>query len=210
MAHLLIVDNDERIVELTSWFLERSGHRVDTALTYAAARERIAAGLPDLMLADLDLGEEQGREELPRLSADGLLPRTIVVSGFLDADLERELLRIPGVLGSLTKPVDLASLEELIDESLSASLEGESAATFTLPTQSGLSTQSGLPTKSGLPTQSSAEAATPPIRDADGGGADAADRPVDSQPSSESADDEEAGWVEIVPLSPDVPPTSTS
>jgi DNA-binding NtrC family response regulator len=120
MAHLLIVDNDERIVELTQWFLARSGHRVDTALSYAAARVLIRADAPELMLADLDLGEENGREELPRLAKEGILPRTIVVSGFLDAELERELRLVPGVFSTLTKPVDLSALERHIAEALEA------------------------------------------------------------------------------------------
>jgi DNA-binding NarL/FixJ family response regulator len=91
---------------------------VHTALSFAEARLRIDARRPDLMLADLDLGQEQGREELPRLAAEGRLPRTLVVSGFLDDALERDLRRIPGVRGTLTKPVDLDRLCGRIREEL--------------------------------------------------------------------------------------------
>lgn len=111
MARLLLIDNDARIVELTAWFLERAGHEVTTAGSYAEARERLAEGTPQLVLADLDLGSESGRVELPRLSAEGLLPPTLVVSGLLDAEIEAELLAIPGVLGTLAKPVDLEVLQ---------------------------------------------------------------------------------------------------
>ncbi|MFT7484619.1 MAG: DNA-binding NtrC family response regulator [Candidatus Paceibacteria bacterium] len=115
MAHLLIVDNDERIVELTVWFLRRLGHEVDSAPSYAEARGQIRSRRPDLLLADLDLGTESGLEELPKLALEGLLPPTLVVSGFLDAKLETELRRIPGVLDTLSKPVDLTSLEAAIE-----------------------------------------------------------------------------------------------
>lgn len=157
MARLLIVDNDARIVELTAWFLERAGHEVATAGSYAEARAALDGAPPDLMLADLDLGSESGREELPRLCAEGLLPPTLVVSGLLDPEVERELLAIPGVLGTLSKPVDLEVLREHVRRlvaSLAAELGGGSAP---------------------QPT------AGPPLED-------------------------EEGWIEILPLDPDVGP----
>lgn len=123
MADLLLVDNDARIVELTSWFLDRAGHRVATALSYAEARGLLESGKPDLLLADLELGEERGREELPKLAEAGLLPPTLVVSGFLDAELTDELLRIPGVVGTLAKPIDLAELEARVSEAVASNAE---------------------------------------------------------------------------------------
>jgi DNA-binding response OmpR family regulator len=114
MADLLIVDDDARIVELTTWFLEQGGHQVRSALSYAAARIELTRRVPDLLLADLELGAESGREELPRLYAEGVLPPTLVISGFLDAELQLELNAIPGVVGTLSKPVDPDALEERI------------------------------------------------------------------------------------------------
>ncbi len=118
MPDLLIVDDDARIVELTSWFLQQSGHTVRSALSYAAARIELCSRVPDLMLADLELGAESGREELPRLAAEGVLPPTLVISGFLDAELQEELSAIPGIVGTLSKPVDLDRLEERLAECL--------------------------------------------------------------------------------------------
>ncbi len=118
MADLLLVDNDGRIVELVAWFLERAGHRVRCATSYAEARGLLAQGLPDLLLADLELGAERGIEELPRLAREGLLPRTLVVSGFLDAELRERLGAVPGVVGTLAKPFDLEALEQAIAASL--------------------------------------------------------------------------------------------
>lgn len=128
MAQLLIVDNDARIVELTAWFLQRFGHEVETALSYAAARELLRERRPELMLADLDLGAESGREELPRLFAEGLLPPTLVVSGFLDAELERELTALPGVHGTLAKPVDLDALQARILDCLATAAKAQEIA----------------------------------------------------------------------------------
>lgn len=111
MANLLLVDNDARITDLTSWFLKRSGHEVRCVESYAAARDVLREAPPDLLLADLELGVESGLEELPRLASEGLLPKTLVVSGFLDARIAEELKRIPGVLGTVSKPFEIADLE---------------------------------------------------------------------------------------------------
>lgn len=121
MADLVLVDNDERIVELVAWFLRRARHTVRTAGSYAEVRGMLAERLPDLMLADLELGEERGDEELPRLAAEGLLPPTLVVSGYLDRELEHALRRVPGIRGTLGKPFDLPGLERSIEECLCAS-----------------------------------------------------------------------------------------
>jgi DNA-binding response OmpR family regulator len=118
LAELLLIDNDRRIVELLVWMLERNGHRVRTASTFAQARRLIVERMPALMLSDLELGSENGRRELPELARDGLLPPTLVVSGYLDGELERLLAAIPGVVGTLAKPFDFAVLERRIQDCL--------------------------------------------------------------------------------------------
>lgn len=115
---ILIVDNDDRIVELVSWFLKKRGYGVRSARTFAGARAAIAALRPDLMLSDVDLGVEDATVELPRLAAAGALPPTLVVSGYLDARVEAELARLPAVLDTLSKPFDFSVLEARITECL--------------------------------------------------------------------------------------------
>ncbi|MDA1264237.1 MAG: response regulator, partial [Planctomycetota bacterium] len=100
-AEILIVDNDDRIVELVAWFLKKRGFVVRTASSFAQARERIAEHRPDLMLSDIDLGAESAIEELPRLDACGNLPPTLVVSGYLDPGIEEELASLGPVLDTL-------------------------------------------------------------------------------------------------------------
>lgn len=125
MADLVLVDNDERIVELVAWFLRRARHTVRTAASYAEVRGLLRERSPDLMLADLELGEERGDEELPRLFEEGLLPPTLVVSGYLDPHSEALLRRVPGVRGTLGKPFDLALLERSIAECLAVGAQEE-------------------------------------------------------------------------------------
>lgn len=119
MAEILIVDNDKRIADLVAFFLRRSGHTVRTAVNFRAARVEIARELPDLMLSDLDLGDELGLVELPRLAAEGILPTTLVVSGYLDRAAQIELERVPQVVGVVAKPFDLDVLLARVNEALS-------------------------------------------------------------------------------------------
>lgn len=115
---LLIVENDARIAELMRWFLERRGFEVRAAGSLAEAREHLRQRMPDLMLSDIELGRENGREFLPQLSREGLLPRTLVVSGFLDAVVAEELGLLPEVVGVLAKPFEFDRLERCIHDAV--------------------------------------------------------------------------------------------
>jgi DNA-binding response OmpR family regulator len=77
------------------------------------------------LLSDVEMGEESGAEELPRLSSQGILPPTLVVSGFLDAELAERLGGLPGVLGTLLKPFDLPVLEQRIEACLARVAAGD-------------------------------------------------------------------------------------
>ena len=119
MADLLLVENDARILELMSFFLRRAGHSVRTATSFEVARASIREKVPDLMLSDLELGRESGREELPRLAGAGELPATLVVSGHVDRRTAESLAGLASVVGTLAKPFDmqrlLAKVEECLD-----------------------------------------------------------------------------------------------
>lgn len=170
MSDLLLVDNDRRIVDLVAFFLTKRGHVVRTAETFGAARAAILDRRPDLMLSDLDLGRERGDEELPRLASEGRLPPTLVVSGYLDATLERTLLAIPGVMGTLRKPFDLSALEARIGDAL------ERARPLPVP---------ATPARAAVVGDAAA---------GDGSARDAAAR------DAAARDDAEAGWVDIGPF----------
>lgn len=118
MAALLVLDNDRRIVELVALFLAQQGHVVRVAHSFREARALIAHEMPDLLLSDLELGAESGREELPALWREGLLPPTLVISGYIDAALETELARIPAIVGTLAKPFDFPNLHATIERAL--------------------------------------------------------------------------------------------
>lgn len=118
MADLLLVDNDPRLASLLAWYLASRGHTVRGVHSFAEARAALAERRPDLLLSDLELGRESAREELPALAAEGLLPPTLIVSGYLDPESSAVLRAVPGVLGLLAKPFELAALEARVAECL--------------------------------------------------------------------------------------------
>jgi DNA-binding response OmpR family regulator len=118
MADLLLVENDARILELMTYFLERAGHSVRTATSFEEARRAIAEHAPDLLLSDLELGAENGREELSRIAEECGLPPTLVVSGYLDRATAEALERLPNVVGTLAKPYDMKRLLAKVDACL--------------------------------------------------------------------------------------------
>jgi DNA-binding NtrC family response regulator len=130
---LLVVENDARIVELMCLFLGRRGYEVRSARSLEEARAQLAAQRPALMLSDIELGRSNGREFLPQLSREGLLPRTLVVSGFLDADLADELRCVPEVVGVLAKPFEFDRLQRCIEEALEPTDSGARASATSAP-----------------------------------------------------------------------------
>ena len=118
VADILIIEDDERIAELLVWFFERRAYRVRLASSFAQASQKLAERRPDLVLSDVRLGRLSASDELPRLAAAGLLAPTIVVSGYLDGELDAELRGIPGVVGTLRKPFELPLLEALVRQQL--------------------------------------------------------------------------------------------
>ncbi len=142
-ADILVVDNDERIVELLAWFLEKRGYQVRCAGSFGEARAALAESQPDLMLSDVDLGAQNARVELPRLERDGLLPPTLVVSGFLDADLRAELLALEPVLDTLAKPFEFETLEAHILACLARVSGGAGTSVPTDPAAASADLQAG-------------------------------------------------------------------
>lgn len=122
-AELLLVDNDAAIGDLVAWVLQRAGFGVRTARSFREARARLAEARPDLVLSDVDLGAESALVELPRLAAEGLLPPTLVVSGYLGPDSRAALGALREVVGFLDKPFDPRGLEAEVDAALTRATE---------------------------------------------------------------------------------------
>ncbi len=110
--NILIVDDDEATVTFMRMAFTAAGHTVATASNVASALRHATDDTPDVVLADLTLGDGEGGLELARALRGGASTTNVgllAVSG----DDTPELLQATvdcGFDGFVSKPVDLASL----------------------------------------------------------------------------------------------------
>lgn len=83
----MIVDDDERFLEVARASLEREGVTVaGVADSHAAAVQRVAALGPDVVLIDIRLGAESGFDVARELAAGGCAAPLIMISSHEEAD----------------------------------------------------------------------------------------------------------------------------
>ncbi|QUQ68785.1 response regulator [Kutzneria sp. CA-103260] len=111
----LLVDDSARFLQAARALLEREGLVVDIALTGADALRRAGAFRPDVVLVDIDLGDESGFELARRLDEHRFDdrhttggPGIIMVSTHQREDFE-ELIADSPALGFLAKSALSAS-----------------------------------------------------------------------------------------------------
>jgi DNA-binding NtrC family response regulator len=110
MARALVVDDDVSFRLGLADAVRREGLDVVTACTLAEARREIASALPDVVLLDLNLPDQNGMELLPELESLSEPPGVILVTGQATVETAVEALR-RGVVDYLTKPVDFARVK---------------------------------------------------------------------------------------------------
>ncbi len=111
---ILVVDDEQ----LVRWFLDRAlrknGHEVVTAGNVEDAAVKLSSEAIDVLLVDLRMRGENGRELIGKVDIRGEKPKVIVFSAFITAELEEELrqkgvcvLRKPLMLDELNKAVQI-------------------------------------------------------------------------------------------------------
>jgi DNA-binding response OmpR family regulator len=116
MTKILVVDDDSEITKLLNTFLSGEGYEVAVSSNGAAALSAASSMVPDLVLLDIVLGSEDGREVLRELRLISDVP-TIFLTG---RGLETE--RIAGLkLGAddyIVKPFSLGEVSARIESVL--------------------------------------------------------------------------------------------
>jgi CheY-like chemotaxis protein len=119
MAHLLLVDDDDDIVEIYAGFLRSEGHVVSTASTgEEGLRALRAAPLPDLIVLDVDMpvlgGPGMAQDMLRHDAGEENIP-ILLMSG------REDLPEIAGRMGTryfLRKPADTLKFLEILGRAL--------------------------------------------------------------------------------------------
>jgi two-component system, OmpR family, phosphate regulon response regulator PhoB len=83
---ILIVEDDPDICDLLKRVLESDGYEVETASDSAGALKAVAMGVPDLVLLDVVLGGDDGRDLLVKLREKSDVPAVFLTGRGLEGD----------------------------------------------------------------------------------------------------------------------------
>ena len=133
MAHLLLIEDDERIVRAWTRVLARHGHTVQFATSLAAARGLIAAicmptCLFDGVLLDLALPDGDGAALLADLASLRPRPPVAVVSAHIDC--QRAINLWGRCVVAVPKPLGIVDLLQLVGRLVREGAPGEALDGF--------------------------------------------------------------------------------
>lgn len=117
---VLLADNDAAVSALLAEVLRRAGLQVEAVFDGKTACERVSAGGHRVFVCDLDMPKMSGIDLLESLRAHVAMPPTMVISGYLDPQIEVRLAALPFVCAVLRKPFDLLAFAEQVRQRAAA------------------------------------------------------------------------------------------
>ena len=121
MAKVLIVDDDPDIVEASQLFLEREGHRIETAGSRREGMEKVESFQPDLLILDVMMEQPDDgfamAQDLRRLGKNFpiLMLTSVASASGLAFDKDAEMVPVDDFQA---KPVEPATLVRKVAELL--------------------------------------------------------------------------------------------
>jgi len=108
MAHILIIEDNEQNLYLSTFILERHGHRVSAARDGAEGIRLAETLRPDLILLDIQLPGMDGYAVAASLRGKPSLSRSYAMAG------DRERVLAAGCNGYIEKPINPATFLEQV------------------------------------------------------------------------------------------------
>ena len=113
MAKILVVDDEMMILELVEEFLKEKNHTVEKVWMGEEVLNKIKEKKPDLILLDIKLGEEDGREILKAIKKYDPALKVVIISGVLDESYIHDAKKL-GAVAHIYKPFSLEQLNDII------------------------------------------------------------------------------------------------
>jgi two-component system response regulator AtoC len=113
LLNALVVEDDKNALNALAELVADEGFAVETATSVAAARARLLARTPDVVLLDLILPDGTGFDLIQDLQGQTDRVEIVVITGHASVDTAVEALR-HGATDYLTKPVDTARLKLML------------------------------------------------------------------------------------------------
>jgi DNA-binding response OmpR family regulator len=120
MAQILVIDDDEGMRSFLKNALEREGHAVRVAPDGRAGVQSMSSHLPDLIITDLLMPEQEGIETIVDVHKRYPGVRIIAISGGLRG-VKFDLLGLAAKVGAdrtLAKPFSILAMLKLVEELL--------------------------------------------------------------------------------------------
>jgi CheY-like chemotaxis protein len=112
-ARILLADDDPRVVQVVSRYLDLEGYEVETVADGETAVDRVTADPPDLVILDIMMPAIDGIEACRRIRANEATARTPILM-FSALSEESEAARTAGADGLIAKPFTLPDLAEAV------------------------------------------------------------------------------------------------
>ena len=105
---ILIIDDDRSVAEIFRLTLIAEGYEADVAYNGGEGLQKALTGNYALVHTDLQIPILHGVDVIQRIAVDRPQQPVVVVTGYLDDEIKRELDAVPNVVGCFEKPVDPA------------------------------------------------------------------------------------------------------
>ncbi|MBP7147850.1 MAG: response regulator [Acidobacteria bacterium] len=123
-SHVLVVDDDREIAEMTALLLRSAGHRVTLAGSGEEALYLVQEDAPDLVLLDISMPGMNGWEVLRILKEDETTSAIPVVMFSVHFEIREKLRALQqGARDYVTKPFDTDGLLRRVQEILAPAAE---------------------------------------------------------------------------------------
>ena len=118
---IAVVDDDPAVLKALSRLLRSHAFHVHTYGSGQEFLDSLPDGLPECLIADLQMPAMSGQELQQHLVRNGFNIPTIIITAHRDASLLQEN---PGLVAFLFKPLQESTLFAAIDRAINASREG--------------------------------------------------------------------------------------
>ncbi len=120
MAHILVVDDEEKMRHLLAIMLENNGHRVARASDGLAAYEKLKERAFDMVISDIKMPRMSGTDLLQTIISEGLSCPVVFITAFATVDSAVGAMRL-GAADYITKPFDEDRIQLTVERTLNLS-----------------------------------------------------------------------------------------
>ncbi|SMC76924.1 two-component system, response regulator FlrC [Desulfocicer vacuolatum DSM 3385] len=120
MAHILIVDDEDKIRHLLSMMLERRGHTTEMAANGQNAFEKLKSNKFDMIFSDIRMPEVDGKALILMMNNAKIYTPVVFITAFATVDSAVEMMR-QGAADYITKPFDEEKIFITVERTLKLS-----------------------------------------------------------------------------------------